>query len=304
MVHIEMDFQRILTILFLFIFSSIIQANPKTPNNQGLAFVHGTKDHREDAYGGYWKTDFIQKVVAGMKNPDNYYVVHCDFSRYMWHEDAANCVADQLLQFIADKNITSLTIYAHSDGANVMRWILSNPTYDQRYLLLKKKIKEVIAAAPSSGGTQLADEVLNGGVIESSLAWIFGYISEAVKQQRVGDMLIYNDELLLGSKGRPSLSIPFKVIVGTDVFASPFSGGSYCNGFMLNSGLKVTKLYLDDCADGFVNCSSQIQAGEVWFRDIDKTENNVPLSHNQSRHSCFGLDQIIISALTKEGVLR
>lgn len=299
-----MDLQRILAILFSFIFSTLSHALPEAGSNPGIAFVHGTRDHREDAYGVYWKVDFIQSISQGLSNPENHYVAHCDFNQYMWHQDAAVCVADQLLQFISEKNISSLTVYTHSDGANIVRWILSNPTYDGRFMALKSKVSQVIALAPSSAGTPLADEVLSGGVFETSLAWLLGYLSDAVKQQRVGDMLIFNEELLLGGKGRPSLSIPFKVIVGTDVFASPFSTGSYCNGYFLNSGLKIAKLYLDKCADGFLNCTSQVSAGDLWFYDIEKTENNAPLSHNQSRHSCFGLDKILISALAAKGAVQ
>lgn len=299
---IEMDLQRIVMTLFLLLFSNFIQALPDTNLNHGIAFIHGTRDHREDAYGGYWKVDFIESVARGLKSPGNHFVVHCDFSRYMWHEDTAQCVADQLIEFIRDKNISGLTLYTHSNGANVIRWILSNPTYDKRYLILKRKISKVVAIAPSSGGTPLADELLNGGMFESSLSWLLGYNSDAVKQQRIGDMLIYNQELLFGSKGRPSLSVPFNVIVGTDVYASPFSSSSYCNGYLYNSGLKIAKLYLDQCADGFLNCASQTLAGTLWLYDTDKTENNLPLSHNQSRHSCFGLDQILISALATQGV--
>ncbi|RUR17207.1 hypothetical protein ELY21_11625 [Legionella sp. km535] len=299
-----MDLQRKIIALCLFLFSTLIQALPENTPNPGMALVHGTRDHREDAYGGYWKADFIDSMSKGLAKPENLLVVHCDFSQYMWHEDAANCVADQLLEFINGKNISSMTVYTHSDGANIIRWILSNPTYDGRYLSLKHKINQVIAIAPSSLGTPLADEILGGGVFETSLAWLLGYLSDAVKQQRVGDMLIYNEELLLGGKGRPSLSTPFKVIVGTDVYASPLSSASYCNGYLLNSGLKITKLYLDTCADGFLNCTSQLAAGELWFYDRDKTENNAPLSHNQSRHSCFGFDQVLISALSTEGAVQ
>ncbi|CAM2991038.1 hypothetical protein [Legionella worsleiensis] len=299
-----MDFLRKLIALFFVLFSPFTQALPDNKPNPGVALVHGTRDHRVDAYGGYWKIDFIDSMSKALTKPENLFVVHCDFSQYMWHEDAANCVADQLINFIKEKKISSMTVYTHSDGANIIRWILSNPTYDRRYLALKPKIKQVIAIAPSSLGTPLADEVLGGGVLETSLAWLLGYLSDAVKQQRVGDMLIYNDELLLGGKGRPSLSTPFKVIVGTDVQASPFSSSSYCNGYLLNSGLKITKLYLDNCADGFLNCTSQLAAGELLFYDKDKTENRMPLSHNQSRHSCFGFDNILISTLSTEGAVQ
>ncbi|VEB38371.1 Uncharacterised protein [Legionella cherrii] len=303
---IKMDFKRILITVFLFLFSSWIYALPQSNRtiNLGVAFVHGTNDHREDADGEYWKTDFIESIAQALPNPKNYYVVHCDYSKYMWDEDAAGCTANQLLDFIDHKKIDALILYTHSNGGNVMRWILSNPTYDSRYLRLKNKIKKIVALAPSSGGTPLADILLNGGIFEASLSWLLGYTGDAVKQQRVGDMSIYNEELLLGTKNRPSLPVSFNAVVGTDVSASPFSSASYCNGYLLNSGLKISKVYLDSCADGFLNCSSQSAAGTVWFYDKEVTEDETPLSHNQSRHSCFGLDKILISALDLKGVAK
>ena len=169
-------------------------------------------------------------------------------------------------------------------------------------MTLKQKIRQVIALAPSSGGTILADEVTNGGIFQTSLGWLLGYSSDAIKQQRIGDMILYNQELLFGGKHRPSLPVPFQVVVGTDVTASPISSASYCNGYLLNSGLKITRLYLNSCSDGLLNCNSQKAAGTLWFYDKDKTEDMNTLSHNQSRHSCFGLDKILASVLTSEGV--
>src|SRR5437762_948793 len=111
-----MDLQRALLTLFLFFFATLIQALPiqalskqkyehESELNLGIAFIHGTKDHRLDAYGIYWKLDFIQSVSQALANPENHYVVHCDFSQYMWHADAALCTADQLLEFINEKKI-------------------------------------------------------------------------------------------------------------------------------------------------------------------------------------------------------
>lgn len=297
----KMDFNRILITMLLLLCSSWIYSLPSSDNTLGIALVHGTQDHREDAEGVYWKSDFIQSMVQSLPNPENYYVVHCDFSKYMWDEDAAGCATDQLLKFIADKKINSLIVYTHSNGANVLRWILSNPTYDSRYMQLKSKIKQVIALSPSSGGTPLADALLNGGVFEGSLSWLLGYSGDAIKQQRVGDMSIYNEELLFGTKSRPALAIPFKTIIGTDVVASPFNSSSYCNGYILNSGLKITKLFLDKCADGFLNCSSQTVAGTIWFYDKNKLDGDQTLSHNQSRHSCFGLEKVLSSVIHSEG---
>lgn len=298
-----MDFKRILVAVFLLVSTTLTYAFSQAYGygNLGIAFVHGTNDHREDAEGSYWKTDFIQNIAQALPNPENYYVVHCDYSKYMWDEDAAGCTANQLLEFINHKKIDSLVLYTHSNGGNVMRWILSNPTYDKRYMQLKSKIKHIVALAPSSGGTPLADMLLNGGLFEASLSWLLGYTGEAVKQQRVGDMHIYNEELLFGTKNRPSLPVPFNSVIGTDVISSPLSSASYCNGYLLNSGLRLAKIYLDSCADGFLNCSSQTAAGSVWFYDKEKTDDQTTLSHNQSRHSCFGLDKILISALDSEG---
>jgi hypothetical protein len=266
---------------------------------KGVVFVHGTRDHRLDARGGYWKVDFLDAVSNELPSPDLLFVAHCDFTQYMWHEDAAGCVASQMLDFINDKQLQKISIYTHSDGANVVRWILSNPTYDARFLSVSTFIDQVIAVAPSSGGTPLADEVINGGIWVEGLGWLLGYRSDSVKQQRVGDMQIFNEEVLLGTKNRPGMAKPFYTVVGTDVTASPMSSASYCNGYFLNSALKITRIYLDYCSDGFLNCESQTSAGTLWFHDYEKTESGTTLSHNQSRHNCFGLDKIIIPALLK-----
>ncbi|ASQ46348.1 hypothetical protein [Legionella clemsonensis] len=297
-----MDLRRFLACLFLLIgtllsFSSFAE-------NIGIAFIHGTNDHREDADGGYWKRAFIDAVANALPNYENHIVVACDFSRYMWHEDAAGCVTNQLLNFIKNKQITKLIIYTHSNGSNIMRWILSNPSYDARYAAIGKKINQIIAIAPSSGGTPLADLVIDGQSFESKVGWLLGYKNDSVKQQRIGDMAIYNAELLFGTSGRPSIPVPFRVIIGTDVTASPLAKASYCNGYLLNTGLKITQIYLDHCSDGFLNCRSQAAAGKIWFYDWQKTKDQTPLSHNQSRHSCFGFENIIRTDLIAQGALQ
>lgn len=298
-----MEFRFIICIL-LFFCSFLSYSAEEQSENLGVAFVHGTHDYRNGAEGVYWKEDFIHSVIGGLSNPGNYYVVHCDFSQYMWHEKAAGCVANQLLEFINDKQITKLVVYTHSNGGNVVRWILSNPTFDARYLSLVKHIRQVIALAPSSGGTELADEIINGNGFEESVGWLLGYINNAVKQQRIGDMALFNTEILLGTAGRPSLPLPFRVMIGTDVDASPFSTSSYCNGFFLNVGLKITQSYLHHCSDGFLNCNSQGLAGQLWFYDKQKTNQAITLSHNQSRHSCFGLEKILRKDLLAQGVVQ
>lgn len=257
--------------------------------NKGVAFVHGTGDHRSDAWD-YWKSDMINSVRSGLPDSSRYVVVNCDFSKYMWTNEAAGCLAGQLSNFISSKGITQLTVITHSNGGNVMRWILSNPTWDNRYPNIINKVHKVIALAPSSLGTPLADAVINGNVFESSVGWLLGFKSDAVRQQQVSWMASYNAEWLLGTAGRPPLPKPFLNVVGTDVDSAIWDSDSYCGGYTENVGLEFTQNWLNSCSDGFLNCSSQRGAGTLWFNDKDRMAGREPLSHNQSRRKCFGLD--------------
>jgi hypothetical protein len=268
----------------------VIQAT----ENTGIAFIHGTNDHRTDAIGGYWNAQFIESVVSGLPNPENYAVIHCDFRQFMWTKEGAGCMAEQMTTFIEDKHIKDMIVITHSDGANVMRWLMSNPTYDSRYPKIIHTTRWVNAIAPSSGGTPLADMAVDGTIFESGVSWLIGYKTNSVKQQRTGDMYIYNKDILDGGQGKPSLAKPFYNVIGTDVSMSPLNSDNYCGGYLYNVALKVTKLYLDNCADGFLNCTSQAAAGDVWFYDYEKTDRQKELNHNQTRAQCFGLDQILI----------
>jgi pimeloyl-ACP methyl ester carboxylesterase len=258
----------------------------------GVAFVHGTGS-QSNAYQDYWQPRMVDSVRQGLPNSANYTVVNCDFTQYMWDSRAAGCLAGQLTTFINAKAITRLVVLTHSNGGNVMRWILSNPTYDSRYPAIISRVVRVNALAPSSAGTPLADAVINGNVFETSLGWLLGYKSDAVRQQQVGWMAYYNANNLYGTGGRPGLPTPFRSVVGTDVDSAIWDPDSYCAGYAENVGLETTQNWLDSCSDGFLNCSSQSAAGAVWFNDKSRMAGAEPLSHNQSRRACFGLDVIL-----------
>lgn len=255
----------------------------------GLAFVHGT-GKQTNALADYWTTPFVNSVRKGLPNQANYTVINCDFEQYMWDPEAAGCLAGQLTAFITGKNITSMVVITHSNGGNMLRWILSNPTYDSRYPKIIKTIQWVDALAPSSLGTPLADATISGNAFEKSVGWLLGYKSEAVTMQQTSHMAVYNANWLYGTAGRPALPREFWAVVGTDVDSSPLDSDSYCGGYSLNVGLETTQNWLDDCSDGFLNCSSQGGAGYVWFYDTEYTADGEPLSHAQSRRDCFGLD--------------
>ncbi|KFN50896.1 hypothetical protein P873_00680 [Arenimonas composti TR7-09 = DSM 18010] len=281
---------RILIMLALLAISSVCTANT------GVAFVHGTGS-QSNATNDYWKPEFVNNVRGGLANSANYVVINCDFTKYMWDSGAAGCLAGQLTNFINSRGITRLIVITHSNGGNVMRWILSNPTYDSRYPLIISRTVRVNALAPSSAGTPLANAVIAGNVFESVLGWLLGYKNDAVRMQQTSWMAQYNAQNLYGTAGRPALPKPFRAVVGTDVDSSPFDSDSWCGGYAENVGLETTQLWLNSCSDGFLDCSSQSAAGTVWFRDTARMRGSEPLSHNQSRRACFGLDTILRSDL-------
>ncbi|EKE70270.1 hypothetical protein B3C1_14248 [Gallaecimonas xiamenensis 3-C-1] len=269
-----------------------VAALPGAYAAEGLAFVHGT-GKQTDAYNDYWTGDFINTVRQGLPNPANYVVINCDFEQYMWDSAAAGCLAGQLTSFINAKQITSLKVITHSNGGNVMRWILSNPTWDSRYPGIISKTSRVIALAPSSGGTPLADAVVAGNAFETTLGWLLGYANDAVVMQQVSWMASYNAQWLYGTPGRPALPSYFETVVGSDVESAVWDSDSYCGGYQNQVALEVTQNWLNSCSDGFLNCSSQSLAGSVWFTDTSKTNGGEPLSHQQSRRDCFGLPTLL-----------
>jgi len=258
----------------------------------GLALVHGT-GNQTDAASDYWKWEMVNSIRQGLPDQNNYVVINCQFEEYMWDAGAAGCLAGQLTSFINSKGITDMVVMTHSNGANVMLWIMSNPTWDSRYPNIISKIRWVNALAGSSKGTPLANAVMQGNIFESALGWLLGYQSDAVRMQQTSWMDYYNSTWLLGTSGRPSLPKGFWNVVGTDVETAIWDSDSYCGGYALNLGLEITQAWLSSCSDGFLDCSSQEAAGSLWFRDTSRMNGAEPLSHNQSRRKCFGLDVIL-----------
>lgn len=258
----------------------------------GVAFVHGTGSQHE-ALADYWTREFVDSVRGGLADPDLYAVLSCDFGQTMWHDDAAGCLATGLLELIDGQGADEVVVVTHSNGANVMRWILSNPTWDPRYPAIIDRVLWVDALAPSSLGTPLADAAMDGTSFERSVGWLLGYENDAVAMQQTSNMALYNGEWLHGTEGRPELPVGFWAIVGTDVDSNPFDADSRCGGYSLNVGLEITQNWLDDCSDGFLECSSQAGAGDVWAYDHEFTAGKEPLSHAQSRRACFGLDEVL-----------
>ena len=277
------------TILML---SLALACSTAAATTTGVALVHGTGS-QTDAYNDYWQSDMVEGIRSGLTDGNNLLVVNCDFTQYMWDDRAAGCLAGQLSSFIQSRHIDRLIVITHSNGGNVMRWILSNPTWDARYPNIISHTVKVDAIAPSSAGTPLADAVIAGNVFESALGWLLGYKNDAVRQQQVGWMATYNQQYLLGTSGRPALPVPFRDVIGTDVVSGFWKSQAYCGGYADSVGLEITQNWLNSCSDGFVECSSGSAAGTLWFKDTQKTSHGYVLNHNQSRRACFGLQSIL-----------
>ena len=258
----------------------------------GVAFVHGT-GKQTDALNDYWKSDMVNSIRQGLSDQSKYTVINCDFEQFMWDSQAVGCLADHLYPFVTQQGVDDLVVITHSNGGNVMRFLMSNPTWDSRFPTIINATRWVNALAPSSLGTPLAEAVTQGNVFEQSLGWLLGYASDAVQMQQPSWMAYYNQNWLLGTSGRPSLPKGFWNVVGTDVETAIWDGDSYCGGYTLNLGLEITQAWLNSCSDGFLECTSQAGAGNVWFYDTSRMAGGEPLSHNQSRRRCFGLDTIL-----------
>jgi hypothetical protein len=262
----------------------------------GLVFVHGTGD-QTNAASSYWSQHNIDWTIpaaykAGGAYAGNVLIVNCKFSKYMWDAEAAGCLTTQVTNFITSRGIDKFVFITHSNGGNVVRWIMSNPTYDSRYPALLAKLHYVYAIAPSSAGTALANAAVTGTAFESAVAWLLGYVGDAIKMQQTSWMTTYNANNLYGTTGRPALGT-FWVIAGGGVNVSPTSASGTCGGFDLQMGLKTTNGWLSGSADGFLTVASQMAAGSFWFEDKTLTNNRWTLSHNQSRRGCHHLDVII-----------
>ncbi len=272
--------------------SLVLACTGAAATTTGVALVHGT-GNQTDAYHDYWQAGMVEGIRNGLADRSNLLVVNCDFTQYMWDSRTAGCLAGQLDGFIRSHHIDRLVVITHSNGGNVMRWILSNPTWDARYPNIISHIVKVDALAPSSAGTPLADAVIAGNVFESALGWLLGYKNDAVRQQQVGWMAVYNQQYMLGTAGRPALPVAFRDVVGTDVVSGFWKSEAYCGGYANSVGLEITQNWLNSCSDGFVECSSASAAGTVWFTDKQRTSHRYVLNHNQSRRSCFGLQSIL-----------
>lgn len=133
----------------------------------GVAFVHGTGIQTHSSARDYWSWENIESMKSALPNVNYYDIIHCDFNQFMWDSRAAGCLANQVDAFVNRHDLGHVMLVTHSNGGNVVRWILSNPTYSSDYRTLKSKTRFFVNIAATSKGTPLANAVQNGNVFET-----------------------------------------------------------------------------------------------------------------------------------------
>lgn len=226
----------------------------------GVAFIHGKGGaNLADAATAraYWTDDMIRATTKNYTVP--YLICHYDGTKIMW--DAAGQVAGQLTTWLAaNPSITQFVVETHSFGGVVIRWIMSNPTYDSRYPNIISKIKWVNSLAPPNKGSEAANlaGTLSGSWLTGWLVDLVGQNNDSTKNCRTDWMAYYNANYLKGTSGRPALPKTVYNVAGTGLW-NDFC--LECVGLATLSG--IAGLPGED--DGMVAQYSAQAVGTVWF---------------------------------------
>lgn len=226
----------------------------------GVVFVHGKGGAdlaNQSTANAYWGTDMIRATTKGYAIP--YLVCHYDGTQYMW--TAAGQVAGQITTWMNANGIDDIVVETHSFGGVVIRWMLSNPTYDSRYQPIINRIRWVNAIAPPNKGSEAANlaGTLSGSWLTGWLVDLVGQNNASTKNCTTSSMAYYNQYYLKGTSGRPSLPRSYYNIAGTGLWNDFAHSEDY--GLATLSG--VAGMPGED--DGMVSQYSAQGAGTVWF---------------------------------------
>ncbi len=230
----------------------------------GVAFVHGKGGAdlaNQTVANGYWTADMIKTTTKNYTVP--YVVAHYDGTQVMW--DAANQVAGQLYSFITTRGVTDLVIETHSFGGVVVRWMMSNPTYDSRYPTIIAATRWVNSIAAPQKGSEAANlaGTLSGSWLTGWLVSLVGQDNASTRNCRTADMAYYNTYWLKGTSGRPALPKPVYWISGWGLW-NDYWTKFHSEDFGLATLSGVAGMPGED--DGMVSEYSAQAVGISWFR--------------------------------------
>ncbi len=226
----------------------------------GVVFIHGKGGANlanESTARAYWTEDMIRATTKGYAIPS--LICHYDGTQFMWV--AGGQVAGQIYDWMMANAIDDIVVETHSFGGVVIRWILSNPTYDSRYQPIINRLRWVNSIAPPNKGSEAADlaGTLSGSWLTGWLVDLVGQNTDSTKNCRTDWMAYYNQYYLKGSSGRPALPKTVYNIAGTGLWNDFAHSEDY--GLATLSG--VAGLPGED--DGMVAQYSAQGVGVVWF---------------------------------------
>jgi hypothetical protein len=235
----------------------------------GVVFIHGKGGSdlaTPSVARAYWGEDMIRATTKGFTIP--YLVCSYDGTQYMWV--AGGQVAGQIYNWMMANAIDDIVIETHSFGGVVIRWILSNPTYDSRYQPIISRIRWVNSIAPPNKGSEAANVA---GTLSGS--WLTGWITSLVGQNNnatlnctTSSMAYYNTYYLNGTAGRPALPKTIYNIAGTGLWNDFIHAED--TGLATLSG--VVGMPGED--DGMVSQYSAQAVGVVWFTTLANHHHN------------------------------
>lgn len=238
----------------------VMLVSTNSPAKTGVVFIHGkggSELAQQSVARAYWTESMISATTKGNTIPS--LVCHYDGTQYMWV--AAGQVAGQISSWMYANAIDDIVVETHSFGGIVVRWILSNPTYDSRYPAIISRIRWVNSIAPPNKGSEAADlaGTLSGSWLTGWLVDLVGQNNDSTRNCRTDYMAYYNQYYLKGTSGRPALPKSLYNIAGTGLWNDFAHAEDY--GLATLSG--VAGLPGQD--DGMVAQYSAQAAGSVWF---------------------------------------
>lgn len=226
----------------------------------GVVFIHGKGGANlanESTARAYWTDDMIRATTKGYAIPS--LICHYDGTQFMWV--AGGQVAGQIYDWMMANAIDDIVVETHSFGGVVIRWILSNPSYDSRYQPIINRLRWVNSIAPPNKGSEAADlaGTLSGSWLTGWLVDLVGQNTDSTKNCRTDWMSYYNQYYLKGTSGRPALPKTVYNIAGTGLWNDFAHSEDY--GLATLSGIAG----LPGQDDGMVAQYSAQGVGVVWF---------------------------------------
>jgi len=235
----------------------------------GVVFIHGkggTSLATPSVARAYWGEDMIRATTKGFTVP--YLICAYDGTQYMWV--AGGQVAGQIYNWMNANAIDDIVVETHSFGGVVIRWILSNPTYDSRYQPIIDRIRWVNSIAPPNKGSEAANlaGTLSGSWLTGWLVDLVGQNNDSTRNCTTSSMSYYNTYYLKGTSGRPALPKTVWNIAGTglwnDFIHSEDTGLATLSGIAGMPG--------ED--DGMVSQYSAQAVGTIWFTTLANHHHN------------------------------